>query len=167
MNRRIVLSGLSALLLFASLSTLPAFADGGDDNGGDDSGKDDGGGDDGGKDGGGDDGGHDDGGGGGGSSGSGGGSSGGSGSSGSSGSGKTGGSGGSKGSGDNGKGGDVSDALPLGQMLALFQQRGHATVLDVRLARSNQTLLYVFKYIDGTGTVRKSYFDARTGALVQ
>ena len=52
-------------------------------------------------------------------------------------------------------------------MLALFQQRGHATVLDVRLSRSNQTLLYVFKYIDGAGTVRKSYFDARTGALVQ
>ena len=157
MNRRIVLSGLSALLLFANLTTLPALADGGDDSGKDDG---DSGGDGGG---GGDDGGHDDGGSGGGGSGS-GGSTGGAGSS---GSGQTGGSGGSKGSDDSGKSGDVSEALPLGEMLALFQQRGHATVLDVRLSRSNQTLLYVFKYIDEAGTVRKSYFDARTGALVQ
>jgi len=158
MNRRILLSGMSALALFVSLTTLPAFADGGDDNGGDDSGKDDGGVDDGGKDGGGSDGGgHGDDGGGG--SGGGGGSSG-------SGSGKTG-SGGSKGSEDGGRAIDASGALPLGDMLALFQQRGHATVLDVRLSRSNETLLYVFKYIDGAGTVRKSYFDARTGALVQ
>ena len=149
---------MSALALFVSLTTLPAFADGGDDNGGDDSGKDDGGVDDGGKDGGGSDGGgHGDDGGGG--SGGGGGSSG-------SGSGKTG-SGGSKGSEDGGRAIDASGALPLGDMLALFQQRGHATVLDVRLSRSNETLLYVFKYIDGAGTVRKSYFDARTGALVQ
>ena len=167
MNRRILLSGLSALVLSASLSTLPVFADGGDDNGGD--GGDDGGGDDGGKDGGADDGGGDDGGhgdGGGGGGGSGGGSSG-SGGGASGGSGKTGGSGGSKGSDDGGRALDATGALPLGDMLALFQQRGHATVLDVRLSRSNQTLLYVFKYIDGTGTVRKSYFDARTGALVQ
>ena len=161
MNRRILLSGLSALVLFTCLSTLPAFADGGDDNGGD--GGDDGGG--GGDDGGGDDGGHDDGGHDGGGSDGGGSGSGGSGSSG--GSGKTGGSGGSQGSDDGGRAIDASGALPLGDMLALFQQRGHATVLDVRLSRSNQTLLYVFKYIDGTGTVRKSYFDARTGALVQ
>ncbi len=163
MNRRIVLSGLSALLLFASLTTLPAFADGGDDNGGKDDGDSggDGGGDGGGGDGGdgGGDGGHDDGG-SGGSGGSGGGGDGG-------GSGKSGGSGDSKGSNGRDKSGDVGEALPLGEMLALFQQRGHATVLDVRLSRSNQTLLYVFKYIDGTGTVRKSYFDARTGALVQ
>lgn len=165
MNRRIVLSGLSALLLFASLTTLPAFADGGDDNGGKDDGDSGGGGDGGGDGGGGDggdgggDGGHDDGG-SGGSGGSGGGGDGG-------GSGKSGGSGDSKGSNGRDKSGDVGEALPLGEMLALFQQRGHATVLDVRLSRSNQTLLYVFKYIDGTGTVRKSYFDARTGALVQ
>ena len=149
-------------MLFASLSTLPAFADGGGDDGGEVGGNDSVGNDSGGDDGGQDDGGHNGGGGGTGSGdGGGGGSSG-------SGSGKTNGSGSSNGSDDGSKSKiDASEALPLSDMLALFQHRGHATVLDVRLSRSNQTLLYVFKYIDGAGTVRKSYFDARTGALVQ
>lgn len=141
MNRRLLLSGLTAFTLLLSLGALPALAEddggdggGGDDGGGDDhSGKDDGG-------------------------------------SGGSGSGSGGRSGKGGGSDDVSKGDDErgdADTLPLGDMLALFQKRGHATVLDVKLARSNRYLLYVIKYIDGTGTVRKSYFDARTGVLVR
>lgn len=142
MNRRVLLSGPVAFAILLSLSALPALAkDGADDDGGGDDhdGKDDGG--------------HDD----GGSSGSG-----------SSGSGGPSGNGGGTDdvSKDDDERGDAG-TMPLGDMLALFQKRGHATVLDVKLARSNRHLLYVIKYIDGTGTVRKSYFDARTGVLVR
>jgi len=61
---------------------------------------------------------------------------------------------------------DAKQALPLDQMLAIFRQRGSYTVLDVKLAHSNDSFLYVFKYIDDAGTVRKAFFNAKSGALI-
>ena len=162
MDRRIfTISALAALLL--TTTTLPALADGGGDNGDDSEGGDDGkdggddnsgsggsggGGDDGNNDGGnggGDDGGHDD----GGDSGS-----------------------GSSGSGDTEsehdrakKAVDASQALPLQEMMSRFRKYGDYTVIDVRLAITGDKLLYVFKFIDTSGNVRRARFDAKTGVL--
>lgn len=61
---------------------------------------------------------------------------------------------------------ETDGALPLDEMLAIFARRGAYTVLDVKLQRSNDTFLYVIKFIDGQ-SVRKSLFDARTGVLVK
>lgn len=61
----------------------------------------------------------------------------------------------------------AKDALPLSEMLARFRTYGNYTVIDVKLSRSNKTLLYVIKYIDEAGEVRKSYFDAKTARLVK
>lgn len=177
MNRRLFASGLLALLLTST--ALPAFArdgDGGNSGKGgsdSDSGSGQGGSDDGGdhNSGGGDDGGGDD---------HGTGSSGpgqsGSGSSGSGSSDSGSSDSGSSGSGSGGSGNDhedakhavdAKDALPLSQMLVLFKRYGDYTVIDVKLAKSNKSLLYVFKYIDTSGNVRKSWFDARSGVLVK
>ena len=158
MKRRIFAQGLLALLLL-STATVPAFAKDGKDDGGD---YDSGGGD------GGDDSGGDD------NSGSGGGGGGNSG--GDDGPDDSGGdhSGGGDGT-HSGSGGDhedakhavdAKDALPLGTMLTMFKRYGDYTVIDVKLSESNRTLLYVFKFIDSTGNVRKAYFDAKTGTPV-
>ncbi|MBI4920412.1 MAG: hypothetical protein HY834_01580 [Devosia nanyangense] len=155
MNRRFFSFGATSLVLFLALFGTPAIAD--DDDGGDDEQQDDdeqeddGGGDDNGDD---DDGGDD----GGDDSGSGGTGSGGSGS-------------GSSELGDDHEDARLAvvakDAMPLSEMLARFRSYGNYTVIDVKLSRSNKTLLYVIKYIDDAGEVRKSYFDAKTARLVK
>jgi uncharacterized membrane protein YkoI len=61
---------------------------------------------------------------------------------------------------------DAHEAIPLDQMLAIFARRGTYTIIDVKLQRSNDTFLYVIKFIDQQ-TVRRSFFDARTGDLVK
>ena len=58
---------------------------------------------------------------------------------------------------------DARDALPLDIVMQTFREMGDFMLIDVRLQRSNKTLLYVFKYVDGSGKVKKCYFDARTG----
>jgi hypothetical protein len=62
---------------------------------------------------------------------------------------------------------DAAEALPLSQVLTRFRQLGDFTVIDVKLSHRNQSLVYVFKYIDGSGMVRKAVFDARSGDLVR
>lgn len=61
---------------------------------------------------------------------------------------------------------DTSQALPLQDMMKLFRTYGDYTVIDVKLALSRDQLLYVFKFIDTAGNVRRAKFDAKTGALV-
>lgn len=61
----------------------------------------------------------------------------------------------------------AKDAVPLSEMLARFRTYGNYTVIDVKLLRSNKALLYVIKFIDDAGEVRKSYFDAKTAELVK
>lgn len=62
---------------------------------------------------------------------------------------------------------DAKDAVPLDVVMQSFRQMGDFTLIDVRLQRSNKTLLYVFKYVDGSGKVKKCYFDARTGLPIE
>lgn len=62
---------------------------------------------------------------------------------------------------------DARDALPLDIVMQTFREMGDFMLIDVRLQRSNKTLLYVFKYVDGSGKVKKCYFDARTGLPIE
>lgn len=62
---------------------------------------------------------------------------------------------------------DSKDAVPLDVVMQSFRQMGEFTLIDVRLQRSNKALLYVFKYVDGSGKVKKCYFDARTGLPIE
>lgn len=147
MNRRSLLALLLALALGPSalLTTGARAEDGGDDDGSDDDGADSGG-DDGSGDGG-DDGGDD------------------------------GGTGGGDTPDDGGDHEDdhddalravtENDAIPLKQMLQKFDRQFDGTVVDVTLIRSTDSLRYRVKFIDPAGRVRRAYFDAVTGALVQ
>lgn len=58
-------------------------------------------------------------------------------------------------------------AVPLQQILKQFQRLLDGTVVDVTLIRNTDELRYRVKYIDTAGRVRRAYFDALTGALVQ
>jgi uncharacterized membrane protein YkoI len=52
-------------------------------------------------------------------------------------------------------------------VLEKFHRLGNFTVIDVKLAQRSANLLYVFKYIDGGGTVHKALLDARTGDVIR
>ncbi len=58
---------------------------------------------------------------------------------------------------------DRAGVLPLRQMLAIFRTYGELTIVDVGLVERKQVLVYVFKFIDTQGRVRRAYFDAHTG----
>jgi len=60
----------------------------------------------------------------------------------------------------------AKDAIPLKQMLQLFERQFDGTVVDVTLIRGADSLRYRVKFIDPAGRVRRAYFDAVTGALV-
>lgn len=62
---------------------------------------------------------------------------------------------------------DASEAMPLDKVLDKFKDFGSFTVIDVKLARRDDDLIYVFKYIDSSGMVRIALLDARTGDLIR
>jgi hypothetical protein len=73
-------------------------------------------------------------------------------------------SGGQEGS---GVGADTGKALPLPEMLKIFSSTGsNITLIDVILIGRGSKMKYRFKYIDVGGSVRKSYFNALTGAPI-
>jgi hypothetical protein len=73
-------------------------------------------------------------------------------------------SGGQEGS---GVGADAGKALPLPEMLKIFGSTGNnITLIDVILIGRGSKMKYRFKYIDASGSVRKSYFNALTGAPI-
>lgn len=61
----------------------------------------------------------------------------------------------------------AKDAIPLKQMLQQFERQFDGTIVDVTLIRDTDSLRYRVKFIDPAGRVRRAYFDAVTGALVQ
>jgi uncharacterized membrane protein YkoI len=61
----------------------------------------------------------------------------------------------------------AKDAIPLRQILRQFDRQFDGTVVDVTLIRGTDSLRYRVKFIDPAGRVRRAYFDAVTGALVQ
>lgn len=58
-------------------------------------------------------------------------------------------------------------AVPLVVVLDQFQNRFKGQVVDVRLIRPLFQLQYRLTYIDETGSVRRAYFDAKTGAFIR
>lgn len=62
---------------------------------------------------------------------------------------------------------NAKDAIPLKQVLLQFAREFDGTVVDVTMIRSTDALRYRVKFIDPAGRVRRAYFDAVTGALVQ
>ena len=61
----------------------------------------------------------------------------------------------------------AKDAIPLKQVLQQFARNLDGKVIDVTLIRGIGSLRYRVKFIDPAGRVRRAYFDAVTGALVQ
>lgn len=61
----------------------------------------------------------------------------------------------------------AKDAIPLKQMLQQFEHQFDGTIVDVTLIRDTNSLRYRVKFIDPAGRVRRAYFNAVTGALVQ
>lgn len=59
----------------------------------------------------------------------------------------------------------ANQAIPLGDMLDMFDERGHLTVVDIALVTRSGRLQYRIKYIDPAGRVRQQFFNAKTGAL--
>lgn len=62
---------------------------------------------------------------------------------------------------------EANEAIPLKDMLEIFESYGDLTVVDVALVRRNDQLAYRFKFIDPKGRVRQAYFDARSGQQVR
>lgn len=62
---------------------------------------------------------------------------------------------------------NANNAIPLKQVLLQFAREFDGTVVDVTMIRSTDVLRYRVKFIDPAGRVRRAYFDAVTGALVQ
>lgn len=59
------------------------------------------------------------------------------------------------------------DAVPLVDVLKGFQRRFNGQVVDVRLVRYFFQLQYRLTYIDENGSVRRAYFDAKSGAFIR
>lgn len=59
------------------------------------------------------------------------------------------------------------NAIPLKQILELFESQFKGTVIDVALIRGADELRYRVKFIDREGRVRRAYFDALSGQLVR
>ena len=59
---------------------------------------------------------------------------------------------------------DTNQALPLRDIVRIFDARVVGTIVDVALMRRSNELHYRIKFIDTDGRVRKVYFEALTGA---
>lgn len=59
------------------------------------------------------------------------------------------------------------EAVPLVEVLSAFKKQIQGQVIDVRLIRPLFHLQYRLTYIDGMGSVRRAYFDAKTGKFIR